>query len=136
MSSTSSRACPPWQSSRRPTWASSCRVIRALALVLACLPLAACTGGSSGPCAILTSCGAAAPASITVFAASSLQSPFNQIATQLKSQQNLSITFSYAGSQTLVAQLTQGAPADVFASADTVQMKAAQNGGAIPATPR
>jgi molybdate transport system substrate-binding protein len=74
--------------------------------------------------------------SVTVFAASSLQSPFNQIATQLKDQQKLSITFSYAGSQTLAAQLTQGAPADVFASADTTQMKAAQNAGVIAGTPR
>ena len=35
--------------------------------------------------------------------------------------------FSFAGSSDLVTQLTQGAPADVFASADTKNMdKAAQ----------
>jgi molybdate transport system substrate-binding protein len=74
--------------------------------------------------------------SITVFAAASLQPPFNQIATQLKDQQNLSVTFNYLGSQTLASQLTQGAQADVFASADTTQMKVTQNAGVIAGTPR
>ena len=111
-------------------------MIRALALVLACLPLAACTGGSSGPCAILTSCGAAAPASITVFAASSLQSPFNQIATRLKAHYEISTTFNYAGTQTLLSQLTQGAQADVFASADTDHMTTLQNAGLISGAPQ
>jgi len=73
---------------------------------------------------------------VTVFAASSLKVPFDQIAAQLTDQQGLAITFSYAGSQTLAAQLSQGAPADVFASADTTQMKVAQNAGQIAGTPR
>jgi molybdate transport system substrate-binding protein len=93
-------------------------------------------GGNSGPCAILTSCGVVGSGSITVFAAASLQPPFNQIATQLKDQQNLSVNFNYLGSQTLASQLTQGAQADVFASADPTQMKVAQNAGVIAGTPR
>jgi molybdate transport system substrate-binding protein len=57
------------------------------------------------------------------------------MATELK-QQGLQITFSYAGSQTLAAQLAQGAPADVFAAADTTQMKVAQDAGVIAGTPQ
>jgi molybdate transport system substrate-binding protein len=93
-------------------------------------------GSSSGPCAILTSCGVAGPAPLTVFAAASLQPSFNQVAAQLKDQQQVSITFNYAGTQTLVSQLTQGAPADVFASADTAHMTTIQNAGLTAATPR
>jgi molybdate transport system substrate-binding protein len=111
-------------------------VIRALALVLACISLAGCGTTTSGSCAILTSCGVPAPTSLTVFAAASLQSPFNQVATRLKDQQNISITFNYAGSQTLTAQLTQGAPADLFASADTAHMTTIQNAGLTAATPQ
>jgi molybdate transport system substrate-binding protein len=74
--------------------------------------------------------------SLTVFAASSLQAPFNQIATHLNDQRKVSITFNYAGSQTLTAQLTQGAQADVFASADTDHMTTVQNAGLTAAAPQ
>jgi molybdate transport system substrate-binding protein len=78
----------------------------------------------------------AGPSSLTVFAASSLQVPFNQIATHLNDQQKVSITFNYLGSQTLASQLSQGAQADVFASADTAHMTAIQNSGLTAATPQ
>jgi molybdate transport system substrate-binding protein len=48
---------------------------------------------------------------LTVFAASSLTDAFPKI--------NASATYSFAGSHTLEAQIRQGAPADVFASANT-----------------
>jgi molybdate transport system substrate-binding protein len=89
-----------------------------------------------GPCAILNSCQVVRPTSLTVFAAASLQPPFTQIAIQLKAQQQISITFSYAGTQTLVSQLTQGAQADVFASADTEHMTTIQNAGLTAEAPQ
>jgi molybdate transport system substrate-binding protein len=49
-------------------------------------------------------------ASLTVFAAASLTDAFPKIAPRA--------TFSFAGSNTLAAQIRQGAPADVFASAN------------------
>jgi len=52
---------------------------------------------------------------LTVFAAASLQPAFDNIGAKLLSTQNIATTFSYAGTQTLTTQLTQGAPADVFA---------------------
>ena len=111
-------------------------MIRRAVLVLAAVPLFACGGTGSSPCAILTSCGVAAPTSLTVFAAASLQPPFDNIARQLQQRENITTTFSYAGTQTLLAQLTQGAPADVFASADVAHMTAAEDAGLVAGSPR
>lgn len=65
---------------------------------------------------------------IIVFAAASLKSTFTEIGERFKTDNSgASIEFNFAGSSDLVTQLTQGAPADVFASADTNNMdKAAQ----------
>ena len=68
---------------------------------------------------------------LTVFAAASLQPAFDKIGVKLQSTQNMVTTFSYAGTQTLTTQLTQGAPADVFASADTAHMTTIQSAGLI-----
>jgi molybdate transport system substrate-binding protein len=82
------------------------------------------------------SCGAPAATNLTVFAAASLQPAFDRIATHLKTQDNITTTFNYAGTQTLTAQLTQGAPGDVFASADVAHMTTAQNAGLIAGSPQ
>jgi molybdate transport system substrate-binding protein len=68
---------------------------------------------------------------LTVFAAASLQPAFDKIGVKLQSTQNMVTTFSYAGTQTLTTQLTQGAPGDVFASADTAHMTTIQSAGLI-----
>lgn len=69
------------------------------------------------------------PPTLTVFAAASLQPPFDQIARQAQ----LDARFNYAGTQTLTAQLTQGAQADVFASADGAHMKTVEDAGLLGA---
>ena len=46
-----------------------------------------------------------------------------------------SVDFSFAGSSDLVTQLTQGAPADVFASADTRNMDKAATAGLLAGDP-
>jgi len=68
---------------------------------------------------------------LTVFAAASLQPAFDKIAAQI----HVDATFNYAGTQTLTAQLTQGAEADVFASADKTQMKTLLDAGLIAGAP-
>jgi molybdate transport system substrate-binding protein len=69
---------------------------------------------------------------ITVFAASSLKSTFTALGTKFeKNIPGARVTFSFAGSADLVSQLTQGAPADVFASADTATMTKAVNAGLV-----
>ena len=86
----------------------------------ATLVLAAC-GSSSAPAE------GASPdplsGSITVFAASSLTSAFNTAEKGLElDHPGFKATYSYSGSQTLVTQLLNGAPADVIATANTDTM--------------
>ncbi len=60
---------------------------------------------------------------LTVFAAASLTDVFTGLGDRLEEQHaGLEVQFTFAGSSGLAAQLLQGAPADVFASADESQM--------------
>lgn len=73
---------------------------------------------------------------VTVFAAASLTDAFKQIADDLEAANpGLDLVFNFAGSQALVTQLTEGAKADVFASANNSQMQAAIDGGVISGEP-
>jgi molybdate transport system substrate-binding protein len=57
--------------------------------------------------------------SITVFAAASLTSTFTDIAEDFEEENpDVTVQLNFAGSSDLVTQITEGAPADVFASAD------------------
>lgn len=61
---------------------------------------------------------------INVFAAASLTETFQAIATAFKAEHpNVTVTFNFGGSSGLAAQITQGAPADVFAAASATTMK-------------
>jgi molybdate transport system substrate-binding protein len=61
---------------------------------------------------------------IRVFAASSLTDAFRQLGTDYeKARPGDRVEFSFAGSQILRTQIEQGAPADLFASADLAQME-------------
>jgi molybdate transport system substrate-binding protein len=84
--------------------------------------------------AFLTACGSGTTASsspsssslsgdIQVFAAASLTASFNALGIAFhKANSGVGVNFNYAGTPTLVTQVEQGAPADVFASADTTNM--------------
>ncbi|MCZ8377168.1 MAG: molybdate ABC transporter substrate-binding protein [Beijerinckiaceae bacterium] len=63
---------------------------------------------------------------VLVFAASSLQTAFNAIGREWQQEAGRKVTFSYAASSALARQLEQGAPADLFASADLDWMDWAQ----------
>jgi molybdate transport system substrate-binding protein len=74
--------------------------------------------------------------SLTVFAAASLTDAFTQIGKDLEAANpGLKVTFNFAGSQALVSQMTEGAAADVFASAGKTQMDAAVKAGLIDGKP-
>jgi molybdate transport system substrate-binding protein len=86
--------------------------------LLAAGTLSACSGPPGAD-------GGAAPSdrTLTVYAAASLTSTFERIAADFEAAHDgVSVELSFAGSSDLVAQIQQGAPADVFASADTANM--------------
>lgn len=60
---------------------------------------------------------------LTVFAAASLTEAFNEMAAAFEdAHPGLEVTLNFAGSNTLRAQIEQGASADVYASANTREM--------------
>lgn len=74
---------------------------------------------------------------LTVFAAASLTDAFNELGPVFEQQNPGShVVFSFGASSTLRTQLEQGAPADVFASADQRQMDLAVAAGQIAGEPR
>lgn len=73
---------------------------------------------------------------LTVYAAASLTESFNLLKTQFEAAHpGVTIKYSFGGSSTLVQQLTNGAKADVFASADDANMTKAVQGGVVNGKP-
>lgn len=76
----------------------------------------------------LAGCGSSDDASgsggtLTVFAAASLTSTFTELGEQFEADHDgVTVTLSFGGSSDLVSQIQEGAPADVFASADEASM--------------
>lgn len=74
---------------------------------------------------------------LIVFAASSLSDAFESIAAAFEAQNpGVDVLFNFAGSSDLAAQLGNGAPADVFASANHRQMQAVIDDGRISDSPQ
>jgi molybdate transport system substrate-binding protein len=109
------------------------RLVRAAAVLtaIALLAVPAACGRSEGPGG-----GAGRGSSrqsggtITVLAAASLTEAFNQIGKGFQARFGSGVTFSYGSSATLATQITQGAPADVFAAASPATMKTVTDAGA------
>jgi molybdate transport system substrate-binding protein len=90
----------------------------ALALTL---PFAACGSDSDGGDAGTD--GGGGTTTLTVYAAASLTSTFERIGKKFEAEHDgVKVEFSFGGSSDLVTQIQEGAPADVFASADTANM--------------
>jgi molybdate transport system substrate-binding protein len=71
---------------------------------------------------------------LVVFAAASLSETFIEIGQGFESEHSdVRVVFNFAGSQQLAHQLSQGAPADVFASANQRQMQAVVQAGLVDA---
>jgi molybdate transport system substrate-binding protein len=74
---------------------------------------------------------------LIVFAASSLTNAFEEITSSFEAENTgVDVLFNFASSSELAAQLVEGAPADVFASANNAQMSVAIEGGRIAGNPR
>ena len=73
---------------------------------------------------------------VTVLAAASLAQVYGQLATEFeKLHPNVTITESFGGSSALATQIVQGAPADLFATANEVTMKPVTDAGLTDETP-
>jgi molybdate transport system substrate-binding protein len=107
------------------------RRLSGLVLTLATV-LAACSGAATAtPTPIPATATPTAPAasapvgspvtgSLTIYAASSLTAAFTEMKTAFQTADpGVTVTLSFGASSTLETQIEQGAPADVFASADT-----------------
>ena len=82
-------------------------------VILLILVLGACSTVSSNP----------EPRTLTVYAAASLTEAFTEMGDAFEaSHTGVSLTFNFGGSQNLRTQIEQGAPVDVFASANAREM--------------
>ena len=61
-------------------------------------------------------------AEITVFAAASLTDAMKEVASVYEAESGDQLLFNFAGSNALARQILEGAPADIFFSADEIQM--------------
>lgn len=104
------------------------------AAVSAALLLAACSTPSTAPTATTT----ADPltGTVTVLAAASLTEVYGDLAAQFeKLHPNVTITENFGGSSALAAQIVQGAPADLFATANEATMKTVTDANLADGTP-
>ncbi|MFN0147184.1 MAG: molybdate ABC transporter substrate-binding protein [Dehalococcoidia bacterium] len=83
-------------------------------LVALATPGSACTETTGGP----------SERTITVFAAASLTETFAEIGKAFEAEhEGARVAFSFGASSALATQISEGAPADVFAAADTATME-------------
>ena len=103
-----------------------------LFFVALCTLLAACGGSTtSGSGSTPTP----AQINLNVFAAASLTESFTEMANTYHQQHpNVIIKLNFNGSQILEQQIANGAPADIFASADLNNMQKASNAGLVNAS--
>lgn len=123
--------------------------VRALQVLVATLLLAGCTSGPGGPAASDAPAPGAAPSSapdapvhevsgeLTVYAAASLAAAFDEIVAELETAHPGLVVrpVVYDGSSALATQVVEGAPVDVFASADEKNMAKATDEGAVAGAP-
>jgi len=104
-------------------------MLTAVALVLAAASVAACgSEGDEAPGASSTT--------LSVYAASSLTGVFTELGKAFEAEHDgVKVAFNFGGSADLVAQIQQGAPADVFAPADGKNMAKLTNDGLAGQTP-
>ncbi|AQZ63929.1 molybdate ABC transporter substrate-binding protein [[Actinomadura] parvosata subsp. kistnae] len=109
----------------------------ALPVALALAGLSGCgSGGAGTPPAAGSSSGAGAK-EVTVFAAASLTGTFTELGKVFEAAHpGTTVRFNFGSSATLAQQITQGAPADVFAAASPATMKTVTDASlaAAPAT--
>jgi molybdate transport system substrate-binding protein len=86
---------------------------------------------SIAACLTLFTSGSLFAAEVTVFAAASLTDSLKEIAVAYEKQSGDKIAFNFGGSSMLARQIEEGAPADVFFSADEAKMDGLEAKGLI-----
>ncbi|MCS5714645.1 molybdate ABC transporter substrate-binding protein [Herbiconiux sp. CPCC 205716] len=115
------------------------RATTAVLAAAALLLLSGCAGqaapsGDAAPSAASSGTADSLEGSITVFAAASLKATFTELAQEFEAAHpGVTVELSFAGSSDLVTQITEGAPADVFASADEKNMAKLTDAGLVDA---
>lgn len=106
----------------------------AAALIAAALVLTGCAGSPGATEPAPDDSDAALTGEITVYAAASLTGAFDAMADAFTAQHpGVRVSPVYDGSSTLVTQIREGAPADVFASADEANMQKVEDAALDPA---
>lgn len=99
------------------------RSVRLAAAAAGALALVGCAGGSASP-------SDAAPQTLTVFAAASLADTFTALAADFEAEhEGVDVSLVFDGSSGLASQITEGAPADVFAAANEQTMQTVVDAG-------
>jgi len=110
----------------------SAALIAALVIGTGCTPGTPASEAATGAATGSTAGAAAETVTLNVFAAASLTEAFREIGAQVSADNpGVEVVFNFAGSNQLATQIGQGAPADVFASANKTQMNAAIDSGRI-----
>jgi molybdate transport system substrate-binding protein len=86
--------------------------------------------------ASLTGVARAQPHPLTVYAAASLQNVMKEIGATYTKATGTPVSFSFAGSSTLARQIVEGAPVDLFISADPQWMDYVQSKGLVEGASR
>jgi molybdate transport system substrate-binding protein len=114
------------------------RLCRALATALAIVAVVGLTScGGDGSAAGEEGGGGGERSTLTVFAASSLTDAFGELEKTFEERNpGVEVRQSFESSSTLLTQIQQGAPADVFASAAEEEMDAAEDDGLVDGEPK
>lgn len=103
--------CFTWNTRRMLRICAACSVLTVVSIAGAGCGIGEASGGGEG-------------GSLNIFAAASLTDAFEELGEAFREQNpEADVSFNFAGSSTLAVQIEQGAPADVFASADEEQMR-------------
>ena len=102
--------------------------MKRIPLLLIALLLAACGTDSLQP----ATAASASASTLNIFAAASLSESFRELASRFEAAHpEITVSLNFAGSNTLRAQIEQGAQADLFASANLNEMETLQAQGLI-----
>lgn len=92
------------------------------------------SGVLAGAALLTSACSASSPEAtqLTIAAASSLTEAFTELGARFEEQHpDVTVRFTFAGSSTLAAQVTSGAPIDVLATASASTMQVAVDSGDV-----